>query len=77
MLTRKNTGVGFFTSVALEAPLDVNFLRQRDLGFEHRDLSHGGSFMCWFGSAGVLELEAVAYNGEWPQRFGALDFKWV
>ncbi|UXZ94146.1 hypothetical protein K3169_17395 [Pseudomonas phytophila] len=72
---RKHTGVGFFTSIALAVTLPVTVQRHWDCNFEHRELSHGGSFMCWIENSSFLELEAVAYNGEWPKKFNSSDFK--
>lgn len=75
VVDRRETGVGFFTSVRLMAPLPITAQRQWDWNFEHRRLSHGGSFMCWVSDPSHLELEAVAHNGEWPDSFDPDDFK--
>lgn len=74
VITRKATGVGFFTTIRLTIPLPSGVQRQWDWNFEHRHLSHGGSFMCWLDNSDVLELEAVTYNGDWPEHFDPDDF---
>jgi hypothetical protein len=74
VITRKATGVGFFTTIRLAIPLSKDAQRQWDWNFEHRHLSHGGSFICWLDDSNVLELEAVIHNGDWPDRFDPNDF---
>jgi hypothetical protein len=71
VLERKNTGVGFFTTIRLKKPLGADMQRQWDWNFSHQHLSHGGSFMCWLSGANTLELEAVSHNGNWPREFNA------
>jgi hypothetical protein len=71
---RKATGVGFFSTINLAKPLETIIQRQWDWNFVHSNLSHGGSFMCWIAASGVLELEAVVHNGEWPEHFDPNDF---
>jgi hypothetical protein len=75
VVDRKETGVGFFTSIRLTAPLPITTQHQWDWNFEHCHLSHGGSFMCWISDASLLELEAVAHNGVWPDSFDPDDFR--
>jgi len=74
VVTRKATRVGFFTTIHLTTPLPNDAQRQWDWNFEHRHLSHGGSFMCWLDDSDVLELEAVTHNGDWPDHFDPDDF---
>lgn len=74
VVARKATGVGFFTTIRLTTPLPDIAQRQWDWNFEHRQLSHGGSFMCWLEDSNVIELEAVTHNGDWPDRFDPSDF---
>lgn len=71
---RRETGVGILTTMRL--PMRLNNLSQRqwDWNFEHRYLSHGGSFMCWLEDSSVLDLEAVTHSGNWPDRFDPTDF---
>ncbi|MCL2644172.1 MAG: hypothetical protein FWD51_01780 [Betaproteobacteria bacterium] len=74
VVTRKTTEVGFFTTIRPVTSLPNDAQCQWDWNFEHRHLSHGGSFMCWLDDSGVLELEAVTHNGGWPDHFDPNDF---
>lgn len=74
-IDRKKTGVGFFTTIRLAMPLQEISQQQWEWNFEHRRLSHGGSFMCWLENAYTLELEAVSHNGNWPEHFNPNDFR--
>ena len=75
VLSRSGTGVGFLSTMKLAAPLPDSNIHQRDWNFEHRQLSHGGSFMCWTNNPGSLDLEGVVHYGEWPHNFDASDFR--
>jgi hypothetical protein len=75
VVERRKTGVGFFTTMKPAAPLRGLVQRQWDWTFEHRQLSQGGSFMCWIDDMGNLELEAVVHDGQWPRIFNTGDFK--
>jgi hypothetical protein len=75
VVKRKATEVGFFTTIRLAIPLGNVVQHQWDWNFDHRRLSHGGSFMCYIVDSNILELEAVTHNGNWPNYFDPDDFK--
>ena len=75
VVERDMTGIGFFSTVRFPGHLPDNRGRlQWDWNFNHRDLSQGGSFMASYEEPDIIELEAVAFYGEWPLSFDADAF---
>ncbi|WP_155500186.1 hypothetical protein [Comamonas testosteroni] len=75
VISRVDTGVGFFSTFRLQYPLQEISQRQWDWNFAHLNLSHGGSFMCFIESEEIIELEGISHNGNWPKIFNPEDFK--
>ena len=67
-IDRKDTGVGFYSTIKLHPPLGtVPDVKMWELNFTSSKLPSGGSFMCTIVDEGTLELEAVALAGaRWP-----------
>lgn len=68
---RKNTGVGFFTTVILSKPFSTGspIKRYWERNFEHGKMPYGGSFMVTQVDDLTLEIEAVAFESNWPEPF--------
>jgi|GEM_PF-4339695 len=74
VVERKNTGVGFFTTIRFVEPLPAESAQsQWDWNFSHRSLSHGGSFIAWREGADCIGLEGVSHRGDWPVSFDPTD----
>lgn len=73
---RTNTVVGFFSTIAFKERFPDDLERFHwDWNFYHKKLPHGGSFMAWYVPPNVIELEAVAHDGDWPIVFNPDDFR--
>ena len=72
VLDRDMTGVGFYSTIKLESPLDeVPEIRMWEYNFKHPDFPYGGSYMCTIVNNSELELEAVTLGGaNWPNPVG-------
>jgi hypothetical protein len=74
VIARSATGVGFFATINMGAALPDSDRAMWEWNFTHRQLLHGGSFICWRTGPAELELEAVSFYGDWPPNFEATDF---
>ena len=74
VIERNFTGVGFISAIKIPFPVDHSSVWQRDWIFNHRCLSHGGSFSGWFSGDKISELEGVVNYGLWPDIFKEDDF---
>lgn len=76
VVERKNTKVGFFSTVKfLQRLPDSKGQLQWDWNFQHEKLAHGGSFMAYLEPPDVIEIEAVVHDGVWPVEFEAGLFR--
>ena len=75
VLERKYTGIGYFVTIKFphDLPNDDGVLA-RDWNFKHRLLKYGGSFTAFYNKPNVIELEAVAHDGNWLDHFNPEDF---
>ncbi|HDX8940969.1 hypothetical protein ABN154_30935 [Klebsiella michiganensis] len=71
VLQRNRTGVGFFTTVRLQCSLPVleSMTTYWERNFEHKNMPYGGCFMVYLMGNDVFEIEAVAYESNWPEPF--------
>lgn len=76
ILERNRTGVGFFTTVRLRYSLPVleSGTIYWERNFEHKNMPYGGCFMVYLMDDDVFEIEAVAYESNWPEPFIKEDF---
>jgi hypothetical protein len=68
VIEREYTGVGFFSDLSLPFTVPQRDRHARDWNFNHTQLQYGGSIMCTFSNTGILEIEGVAFDREWPSR---------
>ena len=68
VLSREHTDIGFFANIKLVPHLSmVPEIRIREFNFDHPAFPYGGSYMCWFDSPDLIEIEAVTLGGvNWP-----------
>ena len=76
VLERNKTGVGFFTTVKLQysAPILRESPTYWERNFEHKNMPYGGCFMVYLIGSDTFEIEAVAYESNWPEPFIKEDF---
>ncbi|AJZ89765.1 hypothetical protein RI049_10700 [Cedecea neteri] len=76
VLERNRTGVGFFTTVQLNQPFSKINKEKRywERNFEHKKLPYGGCFMVSLVTSNQLEIEAVAFEGSWPEPYERDEF---
>lgn len=73
---RKRTGVGFFSTITFRQPLSVKNFDEKhwECTFEHNKIPYGGCFMIRLAAENILEIEAVAFESNWPEPFRKEDF---
>lgn len=71
---RRDTGVGFFTTIRFPCSLPQVSQYQWDWSFTHRKLNHGGAFICVMVEDNILELEGIVHSGVWPASFDRDEF---
>ncbi|MBB6580124.1 hypothetical protein HNP33_004255 [Comamonas odontotermitis] len=70
VLERKETGVGYFSTIKLMDSIQ-NFtnINERSWNFNHKFLKYGGLFIAFCDPPNLIELEAVVHDGLWPKKF--------
>ena len=73
---RVKTGVGFFATIILNGPFfsGNDKCKYWEKNFEHNNMLCGGCFMIWQVEPTKLEVEAVAFEGGWPELFIESEF---
>ncbi|RDT50005.1 hypothetical protein DXF93_27580 [Escherichia coli] len=76
VVERKRTGVGFFSTVKVSMTTEFQKSKKRywEQSFNHQKLPYGGCFMISVGNENCLEIEAIAYESEWPEPFIENEF---
>ena len=72
VIEREFTGVGVYVTIRFPRPLrrlKPEEVFRNDWNFEHEELEHGGSFICWWTPEDGTELllEGVAFGDSWPE----------